>query len=95
MDVARMGGSPEADALVAELDARSADFRRLWSENDVRSHGVGHKRFDNPVVGPFALEVQAFTIDGSDGLTMMVFTPVSAADARALAALVARMDQAA
>jgi transcriptional regulator with XRE-family HTH domain len=95
MDVARMGGSPQASALIAELDAKSADFRRLWAENDVRTHGVGRKRYDNPLVGPFTLEVQTFAVDGADGLTMMVFTPVSAADARALAALIARMDKAA
>jgi transcriptional regulator with XRE-family HTH domain len=95
MDVARMGGSPEAAALIAELDAKSADFRRLWAENEVRNHGVGRKRYENPQVGPFSLEVQTFAVEGSDGLTMMVFTPVSAADARALAALIARVDRAA
>jgi transcriptional regulator with XRE-family HTH domain len=95
MDVARIGGSPAADALVAELQAASPDFRRLWAENDVRSHGAGLKRYEHPEVGPFTLEVTAFAVDGAEGLTMLVFTPVSAADVRAIEALLARRDQAA
>ena len=95
MDVARMGGSPEADALVAELQAASPDFRRLWAENEVRSHGAGRKRMNNPFVGPFTLEISAFAIDGAEGLTMLVFTPASAADARAIEALMARRAEAA
>ena len=95
MDVARMGGSPEADALVAELQAASGDFRRLWAENEVRSHGAGRKRMNNPFVGPFTLEISAFAIDGAEGLTMLVFTPASAADARAIEALMARRAEAA
>ena len=43
-DVARLGGLAAADALVAKLSAGSADFRRLWAENDVKSHGFGQKR---------------------------------------------------
>ena len=95
MDVARIGGSPAADALVAELQAVSADFRRMWAENDVRSHGVGVKRYQHPEIGPFTLEVTTFAVDGGDGLTMIVFTPVAPADVRAIEALMARRDQAA
>jgi transcriptional regulator with XRE-family HTH domain len=95
MDVARMGGSPEADALVVELLAASPDFRSLWAENEVRSHGAGRKRMNNPFVGPFTLEISAFAIDGAEGLTMLVFTPASAADARAIEALMARRAEAA
>ncbi len=95
MDVARIGGSAEAAALVAELQAASAEFRLLWAENDVRSHGVGLKRYDHPLVGPFTLEVTAFPVDAAEGLTMIVFTPVSAADARAIEALMARRADAA
>jgi transcriptional regulator with XRE-family HTH domain len=95
MDVARIGGSPAADVLVAELEAVSADFRRLWAENDVRSHGVGLKRYDHPEVGPFTLEVTTFAVDAAEGLSMLVFTPVSAADARAIEALMARRAEAA
>jgi transcriptional regulator with XRE-family HTH domain len=95
MDVARIGGSPAADALVAELQAVSADFRRLWAQNDVRGHGVALKRYEHPEVGAFTLEVTTFAVDAVQGLTMLVFTPVSAADVRAVEAMLARRDRAA
>lgn len=95
MDSARAGRCPEAAALAIELQATSADFRRLWAENDVRSHGVGLKRLRHPRVGPLALEYSAFAVDGADGLSMVVFTPSSPGDARAIEALLSRKDQAA
>jgi len=87
LDVARIGGCPQADALAAELQASSADFRRLWAENEVRSQWVGIKRLHHPVAGPLTLETSAFAVDGAEGLSMVVFTPTSPADARAIAAL--------
>jgi transcriptional regulator with XRE-family HTH domain len=90
LDVARIGGCPEADALATELQATSADFRRLWAENDVRSHWVGIKRLQHPLAGPLTLETSAFAVDGAEGLSMVVFTPTSPADAEAIAALLSR-----
>jgi transcriptional regulator with XRE-family HTH domain len=95
IDVARMGRSSEAAALIAELEAASPDFRRLWAENDVRNPGVGVKRFSNPAVGSFSLSYASFAVDGAEGLTMVVFTPVAAADVRAIEALMARRSEAA
>lgn len=89
VDVARAGGSPEAEALAAELQTTSADFRRLWAENEMRSHGAGVKRLQHPHAGRLTLEYSAFTVDGADGLTMIVFTPVSPDDALAIARLLA------
>jgi transcriptional regulator with XRE-family HTH domain len=89
IDVARSGGSPEAVALAAEQQATSADFRRMWAEIDVRSHWVGRKRLHRPSVGSFTLETMAFTVDGAEGLSMIVFSPVSTADAKAVAMLIA------
>ena len=84
VDVARAGGSAEAEALAAELQAGNADFRRLWAENEVRSRWVGMKRLTHPVAGPLTLEYSAFGVDGADGLSMVVFTPASPADLRAI-----------
>ncbi|THD79343.1 MAG: XRE family transcriptional regulator [Phenylobacterium sp.] len=95
VDMARAGGGGvEAQALAAELQATSADFRRLWAENDLRRHGVGVKQLQSQA-GPLTLEVSAFNVDGAEGLTMLVFSPVSAADARTVAALVSRREPAA
>ncbi len=89
LDAARAGDGSEAAALAGELVASSADFRRLWAENEVRSHGAGVKRIRHPVAGPLTLEYSAFPVDGADGLSMIVFTPASAPDARAIEGLVA------
>jgi transcriptional regulator with XRE-family HTH domain len=72
IDVARAGGSAEATALAAELQASSPDFRRLCA------------------VGPLTLEYSAFAVDGAAGLSMVVYTPISAADVRAVETLIAR-----
>ena len=87
VDAARAGDCPEAAALATELQATTADFRRLWAEHEMRSNGVGLKRLQHPVAGPLTLEYSAFSVDGADGLTMVVFTPTSAADTRAIASL--------
>ena len=91
IDMARAGGgSPDAVALAEELQETSADFRRLWAENEVRGHGVGLKRFDHRLVGPLAFEVSSFAVSGAGGLEMIVFTPVSAADAGVVQRLLAQ-----
>lgn len=90
IEVARAGGSPEALALADELHASSADFRRLWAENEVRNHGVGVKRIDHPVIGPLALEFSAFNVNGAEGLEMIVFTPATPADLAAVQGILAR-----
>ena len=87
VDVARAGACADAVALATELQASSADFRRLWAKNDVRSHWVGLKRFEHPVIGPLTLEYSTFAVDGADGLSMVVFTPTSPAVVRAIALL--------
>jgi transcriptional regulator with XRE-family HTH domain len=83
-DIARVGGTPEADALVAELEAISPEFARLWAENEVRGHGVGLKHFLHPDFGGLTLEITGFSIDSVDGYTMIVFTPASPEDAKTL-----------
>ena len=90
IDAARAGENSEAAALTAELLAASADFRRLWAENDVRNHGVGTKRIRHPDAGTITLEYSAFGVEGAEGLSMIVFTPTTEADVQAIASLVSR-----
>lgn len=87
IDVARSGGSAEADALVAELAHASPDFRRLWGEAEGRSHGMAAKRIVHPRVGLLLLEASAFPVGGADGLTMIVFNPATDADREKVASL--------
>jgi transcriptional regulator with XRE-family HTH domain len=88
MGVARLGGSAEADALIAELQAASADFRRLWADTEPRSHGVGLKRLARPGVGTISLETAAFSVDGAEGLTVIVFSPATPDDAARIETLI-------
>jgi transcriptional regulator with XRE-family HTH domain len=84
VDAARAGDCPEAAALAAELQATSADFRRLWADNEMSGYYVGRKRFQHPLAGPLALEYSAFSVDSAVGLSMIVFTPATPNDARAI-----------
>jgi transcriptional regulator with XRE-family HTH domain len=95
VDAARAGDSPEAAALAEELQARSKDFRRLWADNETSSHYVGVKRIERPPAGAITLEHQSFPVDSAPGLSMIVFTPVTAADAEAVALLIATKAQSA
>lgn len=94
LDSARAGGSADAVALAAELHAASADFRRLWAENEVRGHWSGLKRIQRPPAGTLTLEYSTFAVDGADGLSLVVFTPTTPADAAAVALLMARRHRA-
>ncbi|WP_322102418.1 helix-turn-helix transcriptional regulator [Paraburkholderia sp. J41] len=88
IDIARAGPSPEAAALTAELQASNADFMRIWSESEVRYHGSGTKRLMHEIAGPIQLDYSAFAVADSNALTMIVFTPVTPADARSIEALI-------
>lgn len=94
VDVARGGGHAEAEALIAELLVSSPEFRRLWAENEVRSQGFGMKRFMGTDGQALALETSNFPVEGADGLTMIVFTPLTAADARFVASRIAEVAKA-
>jgi transcriptional regulator with XRE-family HTH domain len=87
-DVARAGAMSEVNQLVDELCRISAEFEALWRDNDVRVHGEGVKRLRHPVLGPIELEYSAFAVDGRPDLTMIVYNPVSNADADRIRSLI-------
>ncbi|EJL77271.1 hypothetical protein PMI15_04809 [Polaromonas sp. CF318] len=87
VDAARAGDSPEAAALAEELQACCKDFRRLWADNETSGHYVGVKRIERPLAGSITLEHQSFPVDSAPGLSMIVFTPVTAADVEGVALL--------
>lgn len=79
-ETARIGDTARADALVAELTARSADFARLWSETDVRATGEGAKTIRHAVAGEISLEFSCFTVDGRPDLKLVIYNPAGDAD---------------
>jgi transcriptional regulator with XRE-family HTH domain len=84
MDIVRACLPPEAAALADELQATSSDFRRLWAENELRSHGVGRKRLKHPTAGWLTLDYSALSVDGANGLGLVVYTAATPEDARAI-----------
>jgi transcriptional regulator with XRE-family HTH domain len=60
--------------LVGELSTRSEDFRRLWADHDVRTHGTGSKRFHHPIVGELTLAYEELAITAEPGLVLLVYT---------------------
>jgi transcriptional regulator with XRE-family HTH domain len=88
VDIARAGQSDEATALIDELMEASPEFRRLWDEGEIRSHGRFTKQLVRPEVGEIMLESSVFYVDGGEGLSMFVWSPANEASARAIAQLV-------
>jgi transcriptional regulator with XRE-family HTH domain len=60
--------------LVGELSTRSEDFRRLWADHDVRTHGTGTKRFHHPIVGELTLAYEELAITAEPGLVLLIYT---------------------
>lgn len=89
LDAARAGENSEAAALVEELHAASADFRRLWAENETRRYGVQLRHIQHPRAGAIAFECSTFDVNDTEGLNLLVYTPVTPADAAAMKSLLA------
>ena len=81
VDAARAGAAAEVEPLVDELCRLSPEFKAMWRDNDVRSHGEGVKHIRHPVLGPLAFEYSAFAVDGRPDLSMVVYNPATPADA--------------
>ncbi|MEU3292803.1 helix-turn-helix transcriptional regulator [Streptomyces longwoodensis] len=64
---------PRLRELVAELSAASERFRQLWERHDVRPRRGRLSRLRHPEVGDLDLYSNKLSIDGTDGLTLVVF----------------------
>jgi transcriptional regulator with XRE-family HTH domain len=81
VDTARAGAAAEVGPLVDELCRLSPEFRTIWQDNDIRSHGEAVKHIRHPVLGPLAFEYSVFAVDGRTDLSMVVYNPATPADA--------------
>jgi len=88
VDAARAGAAAEVEPLVDELCRLSPEFKAMWRDNDVRSHREGVKHIRHPVLGPIAFEYSAFAVDGRPDLSMVVYNPVTPADAEKIRSLI-------
>src|SRR5258707_8270050 len=87
VDAARAGAAAEVQPLVDGLCRLSPEFKAMWQDNDVRSHGEAVKRIRHPLLGPIAFEYSAFAVDGRPDLSMVVYNPVMPADAQKIRSL--------
>jgi transcriptional regulator with XRE-family HTH domain len=87
VDAARAGAAAEVEPLVDELCRLSPEFKVMWRDNDVRSFGETVKHIRHAVLGPLAFEYSAFAVDGRPDLSMVVYNPVTPADAEKIASL--------
>ncbi|HMH30337.1 MAG TPA: helix-turn-helix transcriptional regulator [Steroidobacteraceae bacterium] len=81
VDAARAGAAAEVQPLVDELCRLSPEFKALWRDNDLRGHGEAVKHIRHPKLGPIAFEYSVFAVDGRPDLNMVVYNPVTPADA--------------
>src|SRR5271170_4841842 len=88
VDAARAGAAAAVEPLVDELCRLSPEFKAMWRDNDVRSHGEGVKQMRHPLLGPIAFEYSAFAVDGRPDLSMVVYNPATAVAQEQIRALI-------
>ena len=57
-------------ALVADLTAKSEDFRRLWAAHDVREYSHRIMRMRHPVIGDLTLGHEPMSLPGDPDLAL-------------------------
>ncbi|MEW2168161.1 helix-turn-helix transcriptional regulator [Streptomyces sp. NPDC007084] len=74
MDAAITPTAPDLRALVAELSAQEADFRRWWASHDVAHKTFGTKRYRHPAAGDLTLDWQILTLPHDPDQCLMILT---------------------
>ncbi|MBC6457235.1 helix-turn-helix transcriptional regulator [Actinomadura sp. HBU206391] len=64
---------PYLPELVDELSVGSAEFRRLWARQDVRSKTRASHSFRHHQVGDLTLAYESFSINGAPGQQLIVY----------------------
>jgi len=80
-EAARTGAAATVRPLVDELCAKIPEFATMWRDSEIHGTCEGLKRLRHPELGDLALEFSAFAVDGRPDLVMLLYTPLSAADA--------------
>ena len=86
----RAGASEEVARLVEELSRLSPEFDALWRSNEINAPAEGVKRIHHPQLGALEMEISAFAVDGRPELGMIVYNPLTKADAERIRALLTR-----
>src|SRR5580692_6224533 len=89
LDAARAGAAADVEPLVDELGQLSPEFKTMWRDNDMPvGHEDGVKHLRHPALGAIAFEFSAFAVDGRPDLSLLVYNPMTPADAERIASLV-------
>ncbi|WP_308164382.1 helix-turn-helix transcriptional regulator [Nonomuraea sediminis] len=92
-DHGRHPGDAAFAALIEELSAGSADFRRLWAEQEVADRVGGEYRMRHPAVGELTLSFESFQASGDPDISLIAYTAEpGSASATALEDLAKRVD---
>jgi hypothetical protein len=87
VDAARAGAAAEVEPLVDELCRLSPEFKAMWRDHHVNTHGEGIKHLRHPILGPVSFEYSAFAVDGRPDLSMVVYNLMNPTDAQRIRAL--------
>jgi transcriptional regulator with XRE-family HTH domain len=87
-DVARAGAAAEVEPLVEELSRVSPEFKTMWRDNDVRTHGEIVKSIRHPQLGHFEFEYTVFAVDVRPDLSMVVYNPITLEARQKIASLI-------
>jgi transcriptional regulator with XRE-family HTH domain len=68
-------------AMVEDLSQASPEFSAIWRDYDIQNYGAGTKHFRHEIAGDLMMEYSSFTVDGRPDLGLVVFTPMTEADA--------------
>ncbi|MGW4912080.1 helix-turn-helix transcriptional regulator [Streptomyces sp. NPDC004270] len=75
IDAGRHPDDPRMAALIGELSLKSADFRRLWADHEVKACAYGVKRIQHPVAGLLVLPYETLTVPTAPDQTLVAYTP--------------------
>ncbi|MFD3589640.1 helix-turn-helix transcriptional regulator [Streptomyces sp. NPDC058683] len=66
---------PRMVALIGELSLKSADFRRLWADHEVKACAYGVKHIRHPVAGLLTLPYETMAVSSDPDQTLVAYTP--------------------
>jgi transcriptional regulator with XRE-family HTH domain len=75
-DYARHVGDPAFDSLVSDLQVASPEFRKWWSQHEVKGGTDGRKEVIHPVEGRMLFEHAAFKHIEHDDQRLILYTPL-------------------
>ena len=78
---------PRFVQLVGELSLSSDDFRRLWARHDVHVREGARTIAPHPQVGELSLFKERLSVEGADGLTLVIYHPGDTSTAEKLSML--------